>query len=180
VTKLVPFGAFVRLDEGIEGLAHISELADRHVEQAEEAVRAGQDVFVKVIDIDLRRRRISLSLKQAAEAYVDDPDYFDPAIYGMAATYDAEGNYIYPDGFDPATGEWIEGFETQRDAWEGQYETARERWEAHGRLVRAAAGAQENPPPPAAAPEPPELPEEIPVDQALAALRERLGADREN
>jgi small subunit ribosomal protein S1 len=179
VTKLVPFGAFVRLDDGIEGLAHISELADRHVEQAEQAVRAGQDVFVKVLDIDLRRRRISLSIKQADAAYVDDPDYFDPAVYGMAATYDAEGNYIYPDGFDSETGEWLEGFETQRDAWERQYETARERWEAHGRQVRAA----NEEPEPAPAPEsvaPPPLTEEIPVDQALAALRERLGADRKD
>jgi small subunit ribosomal protein S1 len=173
VTKLVPFGAFVRLDDGIEGLVHISELADRHVEQAEQAVRAGQHVFVKVLDIDLRRRRISLSVKQADAAYVDDPDYFDPAVYGMAATYDAEGNYIYPEGFDSETGEWIEGFEAQRDVWERQYEVARERWEAHGRQVRAAGEQPE-------AEEPPPLPtgEELPVDQALAALRERLGAER--
>ncbi len=67
VTKLVPFGAFVRVDEGIEGLVHISELAERHVEIPEQVVQVGDAIFVKVIDIDLERRRISLSLKQANE-----------------------------------------------------------------------------------------------------------------
>ena len=67
VTKLVPFGAFVRVAEGIEGLVHISELAERHVEIPEQVVHVGDEIFVKVIDIDLERRRISLSLKQANE-----------------------------------------------------------------------------------------------------------------
>ena len=67
VTKLVPFGAFVRVEDGIEGLVHISELAERHVELPEQVVNVGQEIFVKVIDIDLERRRISLSLKQANE-----------------------------------------------------------------------------------------------------------------
>ncbi|MDU4244622.1 MAG: 30S ribosomal protein S1, partial [Varibaculum cambriense] len=67
VTKLVPFGAFVRVEDGIEGLVHISELAQRHVEVPEQVVKVGEEVFVKVIDIDLDRRRISLSLKQANE-----------------------------------------------------------------------------------------------------------------
>ena len=70
VTKLVPFGAFVRVDDGIEGLVHISELAERHVEIPEQVVQVGDDIFVKVIDIDLERRRISLSLKQANEGTV--------------------------------------------------------------------------------------------------------------
>src|SRR5436853_602969 len=62
VTKLVPFGAFVRVDEGIEGLVHISELAERHVDIPEQVVSVGEEISVKVIDIDLDRRRISLSL----------------------------------------------------------------------------------------------------------------------
>ena len=67
VTKLVPFGSFVRVEEGIEGLVHISELAERHVEIPEQVVQVNDDVMVKIIDIDLERRRISLSLKQANE-----------------------------------------------------------------------------------------------------------------
>jgi small subunit ribosomal protein S1 len=66
VTKLVPFGAFVELDDAIEGLVHISELAQHHVEKAEDEVRVHDRVPVKIIDIDLDRRRISLSRKQAA------------------------------------------------------------------------------------------------------------------
>ncbi len=73
VTKLVPFGAFVRVDEGIEGLVHISELAERHVEIPEQVVQVGDEIFVKVIDIDLERRRISLSLKQANEGLTGTP-----------------------------------------------------------------------------------------------------------
>ncbi len=65
VTKTVPFGAFVQIDPGIEGLIHISELAHRHVEVPEEVVQVGQEVMVKVIDIDIDRRRVSLSLRQA-------------------------------------------------------------------------------------------------------------------
>jgi len=64
VTKLVPFGAFVQVRPGIEGLVHISELSRRHVEQPDEVVGVNQDIEVKVIDIDIDRRRISLSLKQ--------------------------------------------------------------------------------------------------------------------
>ncbi|MDQ4124259.1 MAG: 30S ribosomal protein S1 [Actinomycetota bacterium] len=65
VTKLVPFGAFVEVDDAIEGLVHISELADHHVERAEDEVGVHDRVPVKIIDIDLDRRRISLSRKQA-------------------------------------------------------------------------------------------------------------------
>ena len=116
VTKLVPFGAFVRVEEGIEGLVHISELAERHVEMPEQVVQVGDDIFVKVIDIDLERRRISLSLKQANEG--TDTDEFDPSQYGMAASYDEQGNYIYPEGFDPETNEWLPGFTSSAAEWE--------------------------------------------------------------
>jgi len=197
VTKLVPFGAFVRVDEGIEGLVHISELAERHVEIPEQVVQVGSDVMVKVIDIDLERRRISLSLKQANEGFVEGEEHFDPTLYGMAATYDAEGNYVYPEGFDPETGEWLEGFDKQRETWEKQYADARERWEAHTKQVQASreadADAALNPAPagsPAApssttsssSPAPARAAEEpsgtLATDEALAALREKLAGGK--
>ena len=140
VTKLVPFGAFVRVDEGIEGLVHISELAERHVEIPEQVVQVGDDVMVKVIDIDLDRRRISLSLKQANEGMTVETE-FDPTQYGMAAEYDDQGNYIYPEGFDAETGEWQEGFEKQREEWEKQYAEAHARYEPHIEQIRKAAEA---------------------------------------
>lgn len=133
VTKLVPFGAFVRVDEGIEGLVHISELAERHVEIPEQVVQVNDEIFVKVIDIDLERRRISLSLKQANESFGADPMAvdFDPTLYGMAASYDDQGNYIYPEGFDPEANDWLEGYEKQREEWERQYAEAQTRFEQH-------------------------------------------------
>ncbi len=137
VTKLVPFGAFVRVEDGIEGLVHISELAERHVELPEQVVNVGDEIFVKVIDIDLERRRISLSLKQANDESVPVSE-FDPTLYGMAAEYDEQGNYKYPEGFDPETNEWLEGFEAQREKWERQYAEAHARWEAHKAQVDAA------------------------------------------
>lgn len=141
VTKLVPFGAFVRVDEGIEGLVHISELAERHVEIPEQVVQVGNDVMVKVIDIDLERRRISLSLKQANEGFSQDTE-FDPTQYGMAAEYDSEGNYIYPEGFDPDTQEWQDGFDKQREEWERQYAEAHLRYEQHMKQIAKAAEAE--------------------------------------
>jgi small subunit ribosomal protein S1 len=67
VTKLVPFGAFVRVGEGIEGLVHISELSDQHVESPEQVIQVGQQVRVKVVDVDVPRRRISLSIRRVDE-----------------------------------------------------------------------------------------------------------------
>ncbi|MBY4239271.1 30S ribosomal protein S1 [Rhodococcus fascians] len=130
VTKLVPFGAFVRVEEGIEGLVHISELAERHVEVPDQVVGVGDDALVKVIDIDidLERRRISLSLKQANEDYAEE---FDPSKYGMADSYDEGGNYIFPEGFDSETNEWLEGYEKQREEWEGRYAEAERRHKMH-------------------------------------------------
>ena len=69
VTKLVSFGAFVEIEEGVEGLIHISELAQHHVEDPSEIVRPGQDVNVKIIEIDPERRRLSLSLKRLEPEY---------------------------------------------------------------------------------------------------------------
>jgi small subunit ribosomal protein S1 len=67
VTKLVTFGAFVDLGDGVEGLVHISEMAKQHVDQPSQVCNVGDKVQVKVMEIDLDRRRISLSMKAAAE-----------------------------------------------------------------------------------------------------------------
>ncbi|HYO36597.1 MAG TPA: S1 RNA-binding domain-containing protein, partial [Geodermatophilus sp.] len=116
----------------------ISELAERHVEIPEQVVQVGDEILVKVIDIDLDRRRISLSLKQANEGVVGDEEQFDPAAYGMSASYDDQGNYIYPEGFDPETGEWHEGYDEARETWERQYAEAQARFEAHRKQIAAA------------------------------------------
>jgi small subunit ribosomal protein S1 len=68
ITKLTNFGAFARIDNRIEGLIHISELADRNIAHPREVVAEGQDVRVRIIHIDPERRRMGLSLKQMDEA----------------------------------------------------------------------------------------------------------------
>ena len=200
VTKLVPFGSFVRVEEGIEGLVHISELAERHVEIPEQVVQVNDAVMVKIIDIDLERRRISLSLKQANENVAVTDEQFDPSLYGMTASYDDQGNYIYPEGFDPETGEWLPGHEEAQTKWEQQYAEAHARWEAHKQQIEDAkkadleAGevssyssdtdesdeeaAAPGAPAPAsttpAAPTPTDSEGALASDEALQALREKL------
>ncbi len=66
VTKVVTFGAFVEIMDGVEGLVHISELAHHHVENPREVVEPGDDVKVKILEIDSERRRLSLSVKRVA------------------------------------------------------------------------------------------------------------------
>ncbi|HYX76763.1 MAG TPA: S1 RNA-binding domain-containing protein, partial [Gaiellaceae bacterium] len=64
VTKVVTFGAFVEILPGVEGLVHISELAQHHVENPREVVSQGDEVRAKIIEVDGERRRLSLSLKR--------------------------------------------------------------------------------------------------------------------
>ncbi len=66
VSKVVPFGAFVTLGDNIEGLVHISEMSNNHIDTPAQVVKQGQDVKVKVMEINPERRRISLSMKEAA------------------------------------------------------------------------------------------------------------------
>jgi small subunit ribosomal protein S1 len=66
VTKVVTFGAFVEIMDGVEGLVHISELAHHHVENPREVVEPGDEVKVKILEIDSERRRLSLSVKRVA------------------------------------------------------------------------------------------------------------------
>ena len=183
VTKLVPFGAFVRVDEGIEGLVHISELAERHIELPEQIVQVGDELFVKVIDIDLERRRISLSLKQANDSGdTQGSQEFDPYLDGMAPAFDQAGNYIGPDGFDPETGEWKPGFESQRAAWEQEYADAHARWEAHRKQMVEAheadqAAAVESGEATSYSSEGGESEGSLASDEALQALRDKLTSE---
>jgi small subunit ribosomal protein S1 len=234
VSSIVNFGAFVDLG-GVDGLVHVSELSWKHIDHPSEVVTVGDevtvevldvdmerervslslkatqedpwqhfarthqigqivpgkvteqvvqvndDVMVKIIDIDLERRRISLSLKQANEttaaAEVED---FDPTLYGMTATYDDQGNYIYPEGFDPDTGEWLEGYDEQRKVWEEQYAKAHARWEAHvkqqaeAKQAEVEAGEATSYSSDAGTTETEESGGSLASDEALQALREKL------
>src|SRR5688572_7730661 len=110
VTKLVPFGAFVQVGDGIEGLVHISEMSAHHVDLPEQVVTPGEELWVKIIDLDLQRRRISLSIKQAAEGGEVAAEY--QQHFGEHA-YDEAGNYIgtTPEHDPEAEEAWAEYYE---------------------------------------------------------------------
>jgi len=93
VTKLVPFGSFIQVGENIEGLVHISEMSNHHVDLPEQVVTPGEELWVKIIDVDLEKRRISLSVKQAAEGGIVAEEYQE---HFGEQNYDTEGNYIGP------------------------------------------------------------------------------------
>ncbi len=119
VTKLVPFGSFVQVGDGIEGLVHISEMSAHHVDLPEQVVTPGEELWVKIIDLDLQRRRISLSIKQAAEGGVVAAEYQEH--FGEHA-YDDEGNYVGPTGeYAGSEGQqaWAEYFENEGEEDEG-------------------------------------------------------------
>jgi small subunit ribosomal protein S1 len=94
VTKVVTFGAFVEIMEGVEGLVHISELAHHHVENPREILEPGQDVRVKILEIDSERRRLSLSVKRVAEQL---PHIKSAAAAGAAAAGVSEDIGDVPD-----------------------------------------------------------------------------------
>jgi small subunit ribosomal protein S1 len=77
VTKTVPFGAFVAVADGVEGLVHVSEIAAHRVESPELELSIGQKVQVKITEKEDERRRISLSIKQAQPGYTERPQKAD-------------------------------------------------------------------------------------------------------
>ena len=91
MTKVVTFGAFVEIMDGVEGLVHISELAHHHVENPREIVEPGQDVRVKILEIDSERRRLSLSVKRVEEQLAH---IRSAAEAGAAAAAEAGGQEI--------------------------------------------------------------------------------------
>ena len=73
VVKLMPFGAFAEILPGVDGLIHISQIADRHIAKPEDALSEGQDVKVKITDVDAEHKRISLSIRALLEPVAEEP-----------------------------------------------------------------------------------------------------------
>ena len=67
VVRMVPFGAFIELEEGVDGLVHISQIAYKHVEKPEDELSIGQEIQAKVTELDLANKKISLSIKETLE-----------------------------------------------------------------------------------------------------------------
>ncbi len=148
VTKLVPFGGFVQVGEGIEGLVHISEMSAHHVDAPEQVVTPGEELWVKIIDLDLQRRRISLSIKQAAEGGEVAEEYREH--FGEHA-FDDQGNYIGDESSDAE----------REAAWKEYYEQ-------YGDPNAPADGALPDGAPPAGAPPAGAPPEDAPPEEPAA------------
>ncbi len=146
VTKVVTFGAFVEIMDGVEGLVHISELAHHHVENPREIVEPGQDVRVKILEIDSERRRLSLSVKRVEEQL---PHIRSAAEAGAAAAAEAGGGQDIGDVPDLGLSE---------DVFAGP--------QVSGVDALRAALPQEQPPEDEAAPQAPA--EEAPAEEAAA------------
>jgi len=141
VTRLVDFGAFVRLDNGPELPLPTENMADREIDRPEEVVHVGKVVcgqIVRNFGTRLSGHRIVLSLALANRGLNPESEEWDPERYGLVAEYDTNGDYIYPEGFDPDTEEWIDGFEAQREAWVEAYCRAQKCWQTHREQVRDA------------------------------------------
>jgi small subunit ribosomal protein S1 len=91
VTKVVAFGAFVEILPGVEGLVHISELADHHVENPSEVVEPGTELQVKILEIDEERRRLSLSIKRVEGQQLPVREIQAPPPDAAAEAAPAEG-----------------------------------------------------------------------------------------
>jgi small subunit ribosomal protein S1 len=113
VTKVVTFGAFVEIHPGVEGLVHISELAAHHVENPREVVSQGDELTVRIIEIDGERRRLSLSLKRVS----------DSEQLGRAT---GQAGVEYGEGYGPAGEgeEYAEEYDEEGDATAGDEEQA--------------------------------------------------------
>jgi small subunit ribosomal protein S1 len=90
VTKIVAFGAFVQILPGVEGLVHISELAQHHVESPAEVVRPGDELKVKILEVDDSRRRLSLSVKRVEGQELPTREVSDDVVIEEAPAPEAE------------------------------------------------------------------------------------------
>jgi small subunit ribosomal protein S1 len=90
VTKVVTFGAFVEILDGVEGLVHISELAPHHVESPREIVHPGDEIRVRILEIDSERRRLSLSAKRVEDQILPVSRPGEPERDPAAEDHDAE------------------------------------------------------------------------------------------
>ena len=105
VTKVVTFGAFVEVLDGVEGLVHISELAGHHVESPREIVHPGDEIRVKILEIDSERRRLSLSAKRVEDQLLPLPRPDAPAASPAEPEAIADEQVVLEDSLDVSVGE---------------------------------------------------------------------------
>ncbi len=165
VTKVVTFGAFVEILPGVEGLVHISELAQHHVENPREVVSQGDLVNVKIIEVDAERRRLSLSLKR-----VEEGDETRPPIEGgelIRPALDLSED-VFPEAGAPAEAEPVADTEAEPAADVAEAEP----------VAEAAAVIEAEPEPAVEEPEP-VVQEPVAESEVASAVAEATAAEAE-
>jgi small subunit ribosomal protein S1 len=164
VTKVVTFGAFVEILPGVEGLVHISELAQHHVENPREIVSQGDKVNVRILEVDADRRRLSLSLKRVEEGMPVQPmpgEEAAPPALGLS-------DEVFADEVPAAEALEVPAEEAPDAAAEVEAEVAEEEPAAEAEVVEAEV-VEEEPAAEAAAVEEPEVEEEPAAEAELEA-----------
>ncbi|WP_037807419.1 cold shock domain-containing protein [Streptomyces sp. NRRL S-1448] len=133
VTSIAHGEAYVRLTEGVTGSVTLGQL-----DGFPKPVQTGDELFAMIDQVILMEGvepHLELSVVEADLVLGDDPRKakFDPSRYGMPARYDKDGKYIYPEGFDAKTDDWLPGFEEQRDEWNRRFSEAEDLFRAHQR-----------------------------------------------
>ena len=111
VVRLASFGAFVSLEDGIDGLVHISQIADKHIAKPEDELKPGQVIKVKVMDVDTKNQKISLSKREADGALM--PTDETEAETEAETTEDATGESTPATGLEEPTAETAETAESE-------------------------------------------------------------------
>jgi small subunit ribosomal protein S1 len=132
VTKVVTFGAFVEILDGVEGLVHISELAAHHVESPREVVHPGDEIRVKIIEIDAERRRLSLSAKRVEDQILPVKRAQQDATGELLEQAEQEASTT-----DPSQGEQTAGAQQGAEATEAEAPAAPQVSEREPRAVSA-------------------------------------------
>ncbi|NLB69406.1 MAG: 30S ribosomal protein S1 [Lentisphaerae bacterium] len=122
VSKITSFGAFVELEGGVDGLVHISQISDEHVERVKDAIKVGQDVEARIVRIDPEERRIGLSMKSDGG---EDLDFEIPEEYKAESSLKAGQNIVglasaFDEAFATGGEEWSPSDDASEDSAEGE------------------------------------------------------------
>ncbi|MBA4388571.1 MAG: hypothetical protein C0404_11355, partial [Verrucomicrobia bacterium] len=126
VSKIATFGAFIEIEEGIDGLVHISQISDAHVEKVKDVLQVGQDVEARVVKIDRAERRIGLSIKAMT---MSDEEFLKQQETAVDSLKPGEHMVDLAGAFDEALSrggqggeEWRPGERSKKDKEEGDEE----------------------------------------------------------
>ena len=113
VTKIANFGAFARLEDAIEGLIHITELSDAVITDPNEVVSEGQEIKVKILKIEMERKRLGLSLKQTSETLPSEGYISEAPVEELTVPEETEGDVVIEDSIPSSDVTEIENEETE-------------------------------------------------------------------